>query len=719
MNKLPNLPRFILCLYTSIPNSLKTNKTPLNPHTLKAHSPLDPLIHMTYKDAKQTASLLGEGYGIGFVFLEKDKYFFIDLDYCLQEDNTWSPIVSKILNKFPLAYVEISNSGKGLHLIGKYEGERLNHSCKNLSEKLELYTDGRFCAITEKQSQGSFDAIYTDDLKIIINEYFSFNKSQEPRKEWTTESHPECNPPEDNIELINFLLNKKPTPQEAFGTIVSFKDLFEANELVLSKAYPSMNQSDPYDRSVADAALIYKLHYFLGGNCERVEQIMRLSKLNRDKWDNHINYLPGTILNSPGRYKKCFAHSHRQKDNNPNRPFNQLKLLEYSLYPELTNKMKVLDTSNNLKFLLETFGINMRWNLMTRSRETYLPNFKLFKEDEENEALRLIEDIALINDMPIFRIDKNLTTLAQKDRYHPIVEGLSKNPWDRISRLNDFINTIESATPELSYKLIKRWMVSAIAAAHSETGFSSSGVLVLSGEQYLGKTRWIEALDPFNCDAVKTGALLDPTNKDCIRTLSGFWIAELGELDGTFRKADMARIKSFITEKIDKIRFPHERKDSLLQRRTVFAASVNDSKYLIDETGNRRWWSVPVLSINLNHGIDIVQVWAEVFHLWKEGEQSYMTNEEFIALTSHNKEHEQLNPLEEAIYTFFDFSEGWELKKKKPYSATEVLLKLGYFNPTRSQCTQVGNLLKKMTGKNPERTKCVRLHYLVLKSEQT
>ena len=144
---------------------------------------------------------------------------------------------------------------------------------------------------------------------------------------------------------------------------------------------------------------------------------------------------------------------------------------------------------------------------MARDREIILPDF--FEEDADNSTLRILEDLALLNEMPITRINKNLDTLAQLNEYHPIIEGLQQNPWDGIPRLKQFINTIESSRPDLTFKLIKRWMISAIAAAHSKKGFSSAGVLVLSGNQNIGKTRWIKALDAFDCKAVKSGALLD------------------------------------------------------------------------------------------------------------------------------------------------------------------------------------------------------------------
>jgi hypothetical protein len=281
---------------------------------------------MFYEDAKELATSLG--HGIGFVIRKEDKYFCIDIDNCVKPEGGWSDLAIQIMTLFVGCYMEVSNSNRGLHIIGKYEGEEPIHGCKDTSKGLELYTDRRFIALAEISPQGSFDAIHTGALNQFIKDYFPRVYDSNPQSEdWTTESHPDCNPPEDNLELIEFILNRKPTAQETFGSTVSFRDLFEANEEVLSKAYPPINQDHTYNRSDADAALIYRLHYWLGGNCERIEQIMRLSKLyypdREAKWDGYENYLPNSIMNSKGRHKKCFAHSHRQSNNNATGNINQ------------------------------------------------------------------------------------------------------------------------------------------------------------------------------------------------------------------------------------------------------------------------------------------------------------------------------------------------------------------------------------------------------------
>ncbi len=388
-------------------------------------------------------------------------------------------------------------------------------------------------------------------------------------------------------------------------------------------------------------------------------------------------------------------------------------------YPEFTldryGKNKPLNTYGNLKYMLERLGIKVRWNVMSQIREVIMPESesKLFLDDIENSALREIINKAELNYMPTTKIDDHLTTLAQQNSYHPITESIKSKPWDNQERLEKFISTVITTNNDLSHKLIRRWMISAMAAAFSENGFASQGVLVLQGKQNIGKTRWVKSLDPINCGAVKEGALLDPSNKDSVITCAAHWIVELGELDATFRRADMARLKSHITNQIDIVRFPYARKNSRLPRRTAFVATVNESQYLIDDTGNRRWWTIEVLKIDLNHGMDMQQVWAEVYYYWKNGEQHWLTIEELNLLNKTNTEHEQLDPFEEKVMLLFNWKDAnWRKCNTNSMTASQVLELIGYSKPSRTDSTRMGKVLMKLTGRKPVRIHGGRHHTL-------
>jgi len=241
-----------------------------------------------------------------------------------------------------------------------------------------------------------------------------------------------------------------------------------------------------------------------------------------------------------------------------------------------------------------------------------------------------------------------------------------------------------------------------VAAVYKPHGFTSHGVLVFTGEQGQGKTSWVKSLVPIELGAVLEGASIDPSNKDTVINAVSHWLVELGELDATFRKADIARLKSFITLAADKLRRPYDRIESEYQRRTVFFASVNEPRYLVDDTGNRRWWTVLVLSVNYQHGLDMQQVWAELLTHYNAGAQHWLTADEHQQLNELNEAHEQVDPVEEMILRRFD----WSNTRATSYvnmTATDVLLACGYDKPNKGQATHTSKVLRKLTGAEPVR----------------
>lgn len=379
-------------------------------------------------------------------------------------------------------------------------------------------------------------------------------------------------------------------------------------------------------------------------------------------------------------------------------------------YPEIKKigkDIKVLDTHKNLEFLLSKFNAIVRYNRMTRRREVNIPHKYHFQDDSDNDMLARIEYLATLNEMPNKQIDKFLDMLAGENAYHPIVECINSNPWDNVPRLDNFINTLETNNPAQDKRVIKTWMMAAMKAAYSIEGFTNHGVLVLQGKQGIGKTEWAKSLDPLDCNAVKVGALIDPRNKDSIIGLNRFWIAELGELDATLNKTDIAHLKSFITSSADDIRVPWGRKETRFARRTAYIATVNDTSFLVDSTGNRRWWTIEVISINYQHNFNMIQVWAEVKYLLDNGALTYLPNELQEKVNVTNEAHEKLDPIKEKLLTWYDWSDTY----RKELTATAVLEELGYIKPNREEATKMGRFLKEQNNNTEGRkSNGVKLH---------
>lgn len=180
------------------------------------------------------------------------------------------------------------------------------------------------------------------------------------------------------------------------------------------------------------------------------------------------------------------------------------------------------------------------------------------------------------------------------------------------------------------------------------------------------------------------------------------WICEIGELDSSLKK-DVARLKGFLTSNMDKIRKPYDRAPSEYQRRTIFAATVNDSNFLVDSTGNTRFWTIPVTKIDYNHGIDMQQYFAQILTIYESGEQWWLTPEEEQALEQLNKAHRTVSAIYERILEIVDLelSDPDELISM---TASDMLRMLKYDKPTNPQFKDCNAAMRELFGE-PKRIK--------------
>lgn len=356
-------------------------------------------------------------------------------------------------------------------------------------------------------------------------------------------------------------------------------------------------------------------------------------------------------------------------------------------WPNIGSNGQPLNTRPNVERLLDNYSISAKYNEISKDVEVLVPGVSGGSDARDNCAVSEILSLAALNRLPMSNIEGHIKTIAVRNTYNPVRDFINQREWDGRSRFADLLNTISTPddySRDLLAMLVRRWLLSAVAAAYLEAGFWSKGVLVFQGEQSLGKTAWFKSLlPPDNRNLVKVGATIDPGNKDSVASAISHWLVELGELDATFRKADIAKLKAFISQDRDDLRRPYDRLESKYQRRTVFFASVNPKHFLADDTGNVRWWTIPVTAVNYEHGIDTQQLWAEVLSWFEAGERWWLDRDEEAMLEVVNEQHGQTDPIEEMILARFD----WNSDRLAAYiemTATDVLLSIGQDRPTKS-----------------------------------
>ena len=293
------LDRWICWALVPDPTAPKPRKVPTHPQTGHPVDPTDPRQWMTYPMASTWAT--HAGLNLGYVFAPGDGLFFLDLDDCLGPDGQWQAHALHVLSQFPGAAIEVSVSGRGLHVFGRFTGA-LEHSNKNRALRMELYTRDRFCAIGT-QARGDVNTDHTAVLQSMAAQLFPPRAGLDD--EWTDGPCEGYTGAFDDAELVRRALRSE-TAATAFGAGASFKALWEADADVLGQAFPS-SSGQSYDASSADLALASRLAFWTGKDCARIERLMLESGLRRDKWDARPEYLQGTIIRAVSGCQQVYS----------------------------------------------------------------------------------------------------------------------------------------------------------------------------------------------------------------------------------------------------------------------------------------------------------------------------------------------------------------------------------------------------------------------------
>ncbi|MBF0220542.1 MAG: hypothetical protein HQL49_13590 [Gammaproteobacteria bacterium] len=394
--------------------------------------------------------------------------------------------------------------------------------------------------------------------------------------------------------------------------------------------------------------------------------------------------------------------------------------LDPGLFPNCKADGGPKATLPNLEIMLKHYEITANYNVISKQMQIIIPNSSGSPDNADNTAITEVVSFATLNNMSYGMVPNYLEAIANKNPVNPVADWIHGRVWDENDRLPEFYATLttEEGYPQpLKETLLRRWLISAAAAALMPTNFRARGVLTLQGPQSIGKTAWVNRL--VDDEMLRDGVILldhhlDASNKDSLIAATSHWIVEIGELDSSLRK-DMARLKGFLTRDNDSVRHPYARKSSQTPRRTVFCATVNDENFLMDNTGNTRWWTISVTHINYQHSIDMQQLFAQMAAAFAQGEPWWLTHEEESQLEKQNKQHRMVSPIREMILGEFDFNldkEQW-----RQMAPIELLQTLEINNPTMTQLKECGAVLRELCGEPKKHADRVRWWVPIQKSK--
>jgi predicted P-loop ATPase len=210
--------------------------------------------------------------------------------------------------------------------------------------------------------------------------------------------------------------------------------------------------------------------------------------------------------------------------------------------------------------------------------------------------------------------------MCGENSYHPICDYLDEvEPrWDGTKRIGTWLTRYLGAENTPLNCAIGRLVLLAAARRARVPGCKFDFVLILEDKtQGTGKSSAISILAGEDYFTDQEIVSLDA--KTQIEQLSGVWIYELGELEG-FKKTQINKIKSFISRVKERARPAYGRFLVERKRQCIFIGSTNESEYLRDTTGNRRFWPVATGWIDLEALTrDRDQIWGEAATIERTG----------------------------------------------------------------------------------------------------
>ncbi len=226
-------------------------------------------------------------------------------------------------------------------------------------------------------------------------------------------------------------------------------------------------------------------------------------------------------------------------------------------------------------------------------------------------------------------VSRGVGAVARDTRVHPVRDYLTSLRWDGVPRLERWLIVYAGAKDtQLNRAFGSRWTISGVARI-MQPGCKADYMLILEGPQGAKKSSAIKVLAGAEWF---TDELAEIGSKDAAQQMRGIWITEFPELDAISR-AEVSRIKAFLTRTTDRYRPPYERYVITVPRQCIFAGSVNHETYLRDETGNRRFWPVRCGNIDIEAlARDRDQLWAEAVARYRKGTIWWLEEPELIAL---------------------------------------------------------------------------------------
>jgi hypothetical protein len=351
----------------------------------------------------------------------------------------------------------------------------------------------------------------------------------------------------------------------------------------------------------------------------------------------------------------------------------------------------------NIRIALAKMGVTLRHDQFALHDEVEgLKGFGPRLDDAALNRLRVSLDQRFGLRAPVDLFMLTVSDTAQTNRHHPVKDYLAGLHWDGVPRVDAWLINYGGAEDTKYVRAVSALPLLAAVRRIRQPGCKFDEMLVLEGDQGTSRStalrtlavrdEWFTDSAPFNLDPQKV-----------IERLSGKWIVEAGELSG-IRKTEVDHYKAFLSSSKEEARPAYGRAKVVALRQCVFIGTINDEKYLRDETGNRRNWGV-----RLKGEFDVEalarnrdQLWAEAAAREAKGESIRLERSLWPVAAEMQKKRMIDDPFDDVLEQALGYLDG-------KISSLSVLTILNIPEPQRTPAMEMraANAMKRLGWERP------------------
>jgi predicted P-loop ATPase len=567
---------------------------------------------------------------VGIVFTKDQTLLGIDIDHCLKEGTSIidheekEKIVQLIIEAD--SYTEISPSRTGLHIY-----LALDASLKlvaNRHANFEAYTSGRYFTYTGNsyKEEKSIRTVTTKEALALLSIIgYPWGKTELiSATAENIQNDKKTGKGEEVFDAQGYVNKKQKLIKLGLDDENLLKKMFHSKggdkikALYLGDATPYKN-----DMSSADMAFLAHLAFWTRKNPEQMEKIWKESVLGkREKTLTRDDYRQRSIANAIKNCTEVYESEAMRTEIRMSQEAPELDLL-FSVYKG--EKIFTQNTENMCRIVRThpEFKGRFRYDAFKNTFEIKKEknNVEKFYDYDDSDTIDVQTRIQIL--FPCFgKIGKDMVydaiiKVSKENEIDSAIDWIKSLTWDGEKRLDNWISKTYHTPEDIYHQAVASNWFKGLVKRIIDPGCKFDYVLVLEGEQGTRKSTSLSILGepPSAGPSWHVETAMSTDSKDFFMQFQGKAIIEFSEGE-TLNRTEVKRMKAIITMQSDKFRPPYGKMSVDFPRRCVFAMTTNQSEYLKDETGNRRWLPVACegnadiewLSANRS------QLFAEAYH---------------------------------------------------------------------------------------------------------